>query len=378
MTSSSAPRSLAPVLVVGGCGFVGHAIVRQLLKKPNLSPADVHVLDLHVDRNRESSVNYHQGSITSSQDVNRILSNVKPRVVIHTASPVVHPRNNHIYHQVNVQGTRILLESAAQTGTKAFVYTSSPSVVHDNVSDLVMADETLPVLHGSAQTELYSRTKGEAEDVVLAFNGRSNMATCAIRPSSIFGPGDCQILQAMMKAYHEGKTKFQLGNNTNYFDFTEVNNVAVAHILAAEKLLQLPTEKEENQATTKGADDVTKVDGEAFFITNDDPYKFWDFTHAIWAAAGDQTTPEQRWVIPKGLGLVLATLIEWVVWIVSLGTKEPSLTRQKVKYSAMTRTFCIDKAKTRLGYRPVVGMRDGIADSVAWYKAQQTSAKKIV
>ncbi|KAI4268330.1 MAG: hypothetical protein LQ337_007906 [Flavoplaca oasis] len=370
MTSSRGPLSLAPVLVIGGCGFVGHAIVCQLMKARNLSPSEIHVLDLHVDRNRESSVNYHKGSITEKADVERIFANVKPRVVIHTASPVVDPRNNHIYHKVNVDGTRILLDYAAQTGTQAFVHTSSPSIVHDNVSDLVMADENLPVLHGSAQTEIYSRTKGEAEDLVLASNGKYGMPTCAIRPSGIFGPGECQILQGMMKAYEEGKTKFQLGSNENYFDFTEVNNVAIAHILAAEKLLQLSTEKEKATKT------ATKVDGEAFIITNDDPYKFWDFTHAVWAAAGDRTTPEQRWVIPKGLGLVLATLIEWVVWIIFLGTREPSLTRQKVKYSAMTRTFNIDKAKTRLGYKPIVNMQDGIANSVAWYKAQRSAAKK--
>ncbi|KAL8669611.1 MAG: hypothetical protein Q9168_005807 [Polycauliona sp. 1 TL-2023] len=372
MSPLNAPKSLAPVLVVGGCGFVGHAIVKLLLNERNLSPSQVHVLDLRVDKNRESSVNYHQGSITSTQDVKRIFADVKPRVVIHTASPVVSPRNNHLYQAVNVEGTRVLLECAGQSGVQAFVYTSSPSIAHDNVSDLVMADETLPVLHGSDQTELYSRTKGEAEDLVLAFNGKYNMPTCAIRPSSIFGPGECQILLAMMKAYEEGKTKFQLGYNDNYFDFTEVSNVAIAHILAAEKLLQVPANKEKNQQTTSS----TKVDGETFIITNDDPYRFWDFTHAIWAAAGDRTTAEQRWVIPKGLGLVLATLIEWVVWIIFFGTREPSLTRQKVKYSAMTRTFNIDKAKTRLGYKPIVSMQDGIANSVAWYKAQKTTTKK--
>lgn len=77
------------------------------------------------------------------------------------------------------------------------------------------------VLHGAIQTGLYSRTKDEAEKLVLALNGRYNMATCAIRPSSIFGPGECQKLQGMMKAYEEGKTKFPLGDNKNFFDFIE-------------------------------------------------------------------------------------------------------------------------------------------------------------
>lgn len=298
-------------------------------------------------------------------------------MVIHTASPVVDPRNNHLYAPVNIEGTRILLEVAGQTGTRAFVYTSSPSVIHDNASDLVMADESLPVLHGSEQPEIYSRTKGVAEELVLAFNGKYGMATCAIRPSSIFGPGECQILQGMKKAYQEGKTKFQLGDNKNLFDFTEVSNVAIAHILAAEKLLQASAKEQKEQHGTGQSDPAHKVDGEAFFITNDEPYRFWDFTHAVWTAFGDKTTPEQRWVIPKGVGLVLATIIEWLVWIIFLGSKEPSLTKQKIRYSAMTRTFCIDKAKARLGYKPVIGVEEGIIKAVDWYKSEEQNAKKL-
>ncbi|KAI4222852.1 MAG: hypothetical protein L6R40_008549, partial [Gallowayella cf. fulva] len=130
-----------------------------------------------------------------------------------------------------------------------------------------------------------------------------------------------------------------------------------------------PVEQQGLENVMERSDDVHKVDGEAFFITNDEPYKFWDLTHANWAAAGDRTTPEQRGdaagclvqprgrlcqVTPKGLGLVLATLIESLVWILFPGTKEPSLTKDKVKYSAMTRTFCIHKANARLGYKLIV------------------------
>lgn len=76
---------------------------------------------------------------------------VKPQVDIRTASPVVSSLNASIYYKVNVDDTKILLENSGQMGhTKAFIYTSSPSVIDDRVSNLVMADENYPVLRGAA------------------------------------------------------------------------------------------------------------------------------------------------------------------------------------------------------------------------------------
>ena len=369
MGSKSELQSLGSVLVVGGCGFLGHHIVAKLVSL-ELPATSISVLDIVTKRNRLPTVSYHEGSITSSEDVHRVYQLVKPQIVIHTASPVVSSLNTSIYYRVNVEGTKMLLEHASQMGhTKAFVYTSSPSVIHDGTSDLVMADESYPVLRGVAQPEPYSRTKATAEDLVLAAN-RTNgrMTTCAIRPSSMFGIGDAQLLPNMLKTYYEGKTKFQIGDNTNLFDFTCVTNAAYAHILAASKLLE--------SSLLSKPDNSVKVDGEAFIITNDHPYYFWDFTHAVWAAAGDKTKPEEIWVIPAWAGMLIAGLVEWLIWMVSFGSKEPSLNRYKIRYSTMTRTFCIDKAKARLGYSPIVAMSDGIKEGVQWFQENHSDTKK--
>lgn len=65
----------------------------------------------------------------------------------YTASPVVASGSTALYYKVNVEGTRNLIECAGKLGgVKAFVYTSSAAVVHDSVSDLMDADERLPVL----------------------------------------------------------------------------------------------------------------------------------------------------------------------------------------------------------------------------------------
>ena len=71
------------VLIVGGCGFLGHHIVSQLLE----CHAQVSVLDFKLDRNRIQSVQYYQADISVKTDVETVLASVRPQVIIHTASP---------------------------------------------------------------------------------------------------------------------------------------------------------------------------------------------------------------------------------------------------------------------------------------------------
>ena len=356
MSSNPQFTSIQSVLVIGGCGFLGHHIVKQLLEFCN---AKVYVLDLHIVRNRFPNVSYHSGDITSPTDVKAVLAQIQPQVIIHTASPPAIPPNPALYQKVNVDGTRNLLDCAAATpSVYAFVYTSSASIVHDNVSDLINADESFPVLFAPQQREEYAITKAVADGLALGANRQkgSNMKTISIRPAGLFGEGDSQTLPGMITAYEKGQTNFQIGDGTNLFDWTYVGNVAYAHLLAADALLN----------------DIPGVEGEAFFITNDEPAPFWHFARAVWAAAGDTTEPSKIWVIPKDPGLMLASMVEWACWLV--GTK-PNLTRQVVTYSCTNRTYSCAKAKRVLGYKPLVSLQDGITRGVKFVMAERAAAR---
>jgi sterol-4alpha-carboxylate 3-dehydrogenase (decarboxylating) len=222
MTSQTPkPISLGTVLVIGGCGFLGHNIVNQLLnyplesQTPNASyssssnnhangvakdeknrkqlrtsldeangPAPspsaypplkgrypplintaVHVLDISTSRNVLPGATYYAGDITSASEVLEVFKKVKPDVVIHTASPPMVDGRKEMWRRVNVEGTRTLLEVAGggvgdwSGKCRAFVYTSSASVVHDSVSELIDRDETWPYVRGEEQKEYYSDTK---------------------------------------------------------------------------------------------------------------------------------------------------------------------------------------------------------------------------
>lgn len=352
----SATISNKSVLVVGGCGFLGHHIVSQLLE----SSAQVSVLDFVVNRNRLDSVEYHKADISIKADVDAVLTRVRPQVIIHTASPTALSTDAELYYRVNVDGTRNLLECARSIKTvKAFVYTSSASVVHDSISDLVDADESFPVIYLPEQKEVYAHTKALADELVRVANDPGDgMLTVCLRPAGMFGEGDQNTLRKMIENAESGKNRYQIGSGKNLFDWTYVGNAARAHILASEKLLL---------ASSSSEAILPRIDGESFFITNGEPMPFWDFVRAIGKEAGFPVHSKDVWVIPKSVGLALAMIVEWIVWAMSLGKQKSTMTRGGIRYSCLTRTYRIDKAKARLGYNPTVDMKEGIRRGVGWW-----------
>jgi sterol-4alpha-carboxylate 3-dehydrogenase (decarboxylating) len=155
-----------PVLVLGGCGALGHHIIKQLLETKKA--LDVTAFDIRTNVNRVPGAKYIQGSIALKIDVRRVLETVKPKVIMHTVSPQLmgHKNTHKLYENVNVGGTKILLDCIAETDhVKALVYTSSSSVVHNNVTDLVEATEEGRLFYWPETTEFYSHTKAMAEAV---------------------------------------------------------------------------------------------------------------------------------------------------------------------------------------------------------------------
>lgn len=356
------------VLVTGGSGGLASQILRLF---SHHGCKRLHSVDLRQSPCQLDGIAYHVGDLTDLEAMRQIFQHTKPDVVIHTASPKFDAPSRTMYN-VNVEGTKALVQIAKASGTRAFVYTSSASVVSDAKTDLSNADETLPVNLDDQQPEFYVYTKAVAETFVLSQNDRtqgttSRFLTCAIRPSGIFGVGDLVVLPGILDAYYRGQTKVQIGDNRNLFDFTENTNVAYAHYLAAAALVKSQKSLPE--------DDV-RVDGEAFFITNDEPQYFWDFTRLVWGYAGDVTRSDQVWVIKKSWALLLAGLLEWTFWAFRLG--ESPLTRTKVRLSCMTRYFCIDKAKRRLGYKPIVKLREGLRQAVEDCVSRRKAEESVV
>lgn len=156
--AASIYQTLGTVVVVGGCGFLGSHIVSYIVRRH--PQTQIAVLDLRTNSNRHTSstVSYHDGDITDAAAMQRFFAQIKPDAVIHTASPHFNLPPA-IHDKVNVEGTKILLKAAQDAGVKAFVYTSSASVIFGGAAELVNANEEWPLVTGEAQPEYYTTTK---------------------------------------------------------------------------------------------------------------------------------------------------------------------------------------------------------------------------
>jgi len=217
-------------IVIGGSGFVGRHIVEQLRERGDI----VSALDLVQ---RYEDVPFYSADITDQAQVASALRQSGATCIIHTASPPANLKDEAIYYKVNVEGTRAIIDAAVECRVRKLVFTSSAGVVF-NGADNKNIDERAP--YPEKPMDAYNDSKAKAEALVLESNGKGGLLTVALRPAGIFGPGDRQMMTGLYQVYERNQTHFQIGDNTNLFDWTYVGNVALAHILAADKLDQPP------------------------------------------------------------------------------------------------------------------------------------------
>lgn len=355
MSAPSPSLPLGTVLVVGGCGFLGHHIVKELLDDPSCSSIAVMSRDPSI--NCYEGVSYLTGDITSRDDVKQVLEQVKPHVIINTASPIAYLDYEHAPQnfKVNVDGNRHLISCAMAIGTvRAFVYTSSAPIVAGGGGEYDHADESWPTLAVLRKGDPYHLAKALGDQLVLDANNPHGMRTLCIRPTAMYGEGDRQMIGHTLNVLEKKQTNVWLGYNNVFMDTVYVGHVATAHVLAARALLAGITDP-----------NAPKVDGEAFNITDDEPVEPWTFFRKIWVAAGDTTPLSSIWMLPPWLALLMVAIAEWFTWMVSFGTRRPKLlTKERIEFVLYTRTYSIEKARTKLGYKPWMEVSEAIRRAV--------------
>ena len=357
-----------PFLVVGGCGFLGHHMVNEIFKDVAGSP-NVAVLDNNTHNNRHPSATYHNADITRPSEIARVFEEVKPQVVFHTVSPYPFITDHSVLEKVNIVGTQNLIDCAKAVETvRAFVFTSSSSVVHNQRQPMVEATEDLPVLYFPDQPVFYSHTKAAAETIVLSANREGGMLTASVRPTTLYGAGCGLLTTSMTKQVLSGRANVRFGHGSYLYDITYAENCTHFQMLVARKLVEA--------ASSAPLPVNTRVEGEAFFVSNDEHIPFWDLQRLAANVAGRPVKDNEVRHIPIWLIFTIATLGSWAYWICSFGRKQPALTPLMVRLTTMERTVCIDKAKGRLGYKPRFTNREGWVKALEWSLSSQQGPGK--
>ncbi|XP_051119550.1 3beta-hydroxysteroid-dehydrogenase/decarboxylase-like [Andrographis paniculata] len=344
-------------VVTGGRGFAARHLVIMLIKYGMFS---VRIADLgptiKLDPDEEDGdlgqalksggAGYVSVDLRDKSQVLQAFQGAE--VVFHMAAPDSSINNYQLHHSVNVQGTKNVIDACVELKVKRLIYTSSPSVVFDGVHGIYNGDESLP--YPTKHNDSYSATKAEGETLVISSNGSNGLLTCCIRPSSIFGPGDKLLVPSLVAAARAGKSKFIIGDGKNMYDFTYVENVAHAHVCAERALASEAAER---------------ASGQAYFITNMEPIRFWEFMSLILEGLGYER-PKLK--IPALVMMPIAHMVELIYKIFApFGMKVPQLTPSRIRLLSVTRTFNSSKAVDRLGYRPIVTLQDGLQRTIEAY-----------
>ena len=331
-------------LVTGGAGFLGRHLVDALSKRGD----EVTVLDVGKSN---SAVEHISGDITDPATVSRAVRGKD--VVFHSAS-VVHTKWNQLdtIKRVNIGGTHNVIAACREHGVEKLVYVSSASVVYEG-EDIRNGDERLPYARKFAAP--YAETKSIAEQAVLT---AKDLLSCALRPHSIFGPGDTRLVPAILEKAKSGKLRFSVGRNEKLTDFTYVSNVVDALLAAADRL-----------------EPGSPAAGQAYFVTNGEPTPFWSFVRRIVEPLG-YASP--RFSIPYPIAYAAAWARESLDTLRG-GTlnSEESLSRFTIQYLCTDHYYSHAKATRDLGYRPAVSIQQGIERTVAHLRAPTPFAREL-
>ncbi|XP_050125323.1 3beta-hydroxysteroid-dehydrogenase/decarboxylase-like isoform X1 [Malus sylvestris] len=346
-------------VVTGGRGFAARHLVQMLIR---CDVFRVRIADLgstvDLEPSEENGIlaealstgraQYVSLDLRSKSQVLQALQGAE--VVFHMAAPNSSINNYKLHHSVNVEGTQNVIDACTELKVKRLIYTSSPSVVFDGIHGIVDGDESLP--YPPKHNDFYSATKAQGEELVIKANGVKGLLTCCIRPSSIFGPGDRLLVPSLIVNARTWKSKFIIGDGNNIYDFTYVENVAHAHICAERALAS------EGKVADKAA-------GQAYFITNMEPIKFWEFVSLILEGLGYE---RPRIKIPAFVVMPIAHMVELTYKLLGpYGMKVPQLTPSRIRLLSCTRSLKCSKAQDRIGYTPIISLQEGLKRTIEAY-----------
>jgi nucleoside-diphosphate-sugar epimerase len=317
------------VLVTGGGGFLGKAIVARLIERGHavrtLARGDYPAL-------RALGAETMRGDVADYSAVESAVRGCD--AVVHTAAKAGAWGPYLEYYDTNVLGTQNVLNACRRCDVTRLIYTSTPSVAFAGI-DQEGVTEAAP--YPTKFLAAYPRTKAAAERLVLAANGPKR-ATVALRPHLIWGPGDTQLGPRIIERGRTGTLRI-VGSGRQLVDATYVDNAAHAHVLAVDR-------------TSPGA----RCAGKAYYITNGEPWPIADIMNGILEAAG--APPVTRHLSPR-VAYAAGAVFE-AVYALLRKSGEPPMTRFVARQLATAHWYDISAARRDLGYTPLVSMKEGL------------------
>lgn len=327
--SSISPRPTSRVaLVTGGSGFVGRHLIRRLLSDGWRVRA--------LGRSTEALAGVKAlgaepvaGDLVNRASLTQAMEGVE--VVFHVAAHFKLWGPMSEFRRINVDGTRNVIEAAERADVRRLIYVSAAAVVMGRPEPMRGATEAMALQKMAFAP--YAASKAEAEEVLLAANGRrAGFSTVAIRPPFIWGP-DMPALDHMIETVRKGQFQWVAGGG-QALSTCHVDNLCHTLILAAD----------------------CGSGGEAFFVSDGEDTTLKSFLTRLLGSRN--VTPKERRV-PFGVAWAMAGLMG-AVWRAFRRKGEPPITRQMLRLIGKDFTIDITRAREELGYVPVISPAEGM------------------
>ena len=319
------------LLVTGGGGFLGQALCRGLVERGHVVASFNRG---HYPELEPLGVRQLRGDLSDRDAVLAAARGVD--AIFHNAAKAGAWGSYDSYYAANVTGTQNVLDACHAHGIGKLIYTSTPSVTH-RATHPVEGGTADTVPYGENFQAPYATTKTIAEKAVLAANN-ADLATIALRPRLIWGPGDQQLLPRLVERAKAGRLRF-VGDGNNRIDTTYIDNAAQAHFDAFDHL-------------APGA----ACAGKAYFISNGEPRAVREIVNALLAAAG---APQVTRTIPFRAAYAIGAVCEGL-WPLLRLKGEPPMTRFLAEQLSTTHWYSMEPATRDIGYAPKVTVAEGL------------------
>ncbi len=317
------------VMVTGATGFIGNHLAQTLVKR------DYNVIALVRSRKRaehleKQGVKLVEGNLIHSSDVEAAVQGVK--TIYHIAAlyrSAKYP--DKIYKEVNVEGTRNIINAAEKFGVKRLVHCSTVGV-HGDINS-VPADEEATF----AADDVYQRTKLEGELLVRKAIERGLPATI-FRPVGVYGPGDMRFLK-LFKSINRGWFRM-LGSGKVLYHLIYIDDLIEGVLLCSEK---------------------PEAIGRTYILSGPRYTTIEELSKLIATVIGKELPKGKLPLAPLKL---LAIICEVLYRPFGL---EPPLYRRRLDFFYKNRAFTGTRAKSELGFKPNIDLEQGLAYTAKWY-----------
>jgi dihydroflavonol-4-reductase len=321
-------------LITGSTGFVGSAVLRQLINAGH----SVRALIRHNSDRRNLAglpVEIFTGDLTDRPSLDRALGGCSTLFHVAADYRLWVPNPQELY-ETNVTGTRHIMLAAAQAGVTRIVYTSSVATL-GLTPDGSPADENTPVSLADMIGH-YKRSKFLAEAEVRRMAEEQRLPVVIVNPSTPVGPRDIKPTPTgrMIVDAASGRMPAYVDTGLNLI---HVDDVAIGHLLALER-------GEMGERYVLGAVNMTLK----------------EILTALAAVTG-RRPPRIR--LPHNLVLPIAYVSE--AWARIAGGNEPRVTLVGVRLAKKRMFFSTEKARRALGFHPRP-IEEALRDAVDWFR----------